>query len=258
MELIGQDSVLNTLIKRIEENSLPQSILLSGPAGSGKHSLVNILKDKMQLEVVDITDSIDYDFILSLYLSTRKYIYQIDTDSLSVKNQNEILKFLEEPPSNCYIFLVCNNLSNVIDTVVNRCTVVRLNEYTEDKLQCFIKNDKKELLKYCNTPGQILKYIDQDIVSLESFANKIFDKIVIANHSNLFNIVNKFSWKDGEEGIDFSFFLNILKQISYTVNYDTFMLTDLLCKDCIIPNINKKYLFEKYLFDLKELHEKSF
>ena len=56
---------------------------------------------------------------------------------ISVKSQNTILKFLEEPTSNCIIILLVENLSSLLDTVINRCQVFELEKYDKSTLSLF-------------------------------------------------------------------------------------------------------------------------
>jgi len=65
-------------------------------------------------------------------------------ETLSVSAINSLLKVLEDTPANVVFFLTCNNLDKLIDTVVSRCQLVKLNNlenyhYDEGNVNFFNK-----------------------------------------------------------------------------------------------------------------------
>jgi DNA polymerase III delta prime subunit len=65
-----------------------------------------------------------------LYLSTtagkKKAITLFHAETLTVEAQNALLKTLEEPPGHALIFLLAADKSNLLPTVLSRCTVIEL------------------------------------------------------------------------------------------------------------------------------------
>ena len=106
MELIGQDRILNIIKNKINEGVLSKSILLVGEVDCGKHTLSKIIAELLNKECIDITNNISYDFITSLYLEVFSRLYVINLDELSLIKQNELLKLLEEPPTNAYFCIL--------------------------------------------------------------------------------------------------------------------------------------------------------
>ncbi len=49
-----------------------------------------------------------------------------------------MLKILEEPPSHCYIILLCTRLENLLPTIRSRCQVVRFGRVEKDILVSFL------------------------------------------------------------------------------------------------------------------------
>lgn len=62
-----------------------------------------------------------------------------DVDTMNVYSANAMLKTLEEPPANTYIFLTTNNPSAVLPTIASRCQTVRFGHVPAQQI-------KKELM----------------------------------------------------------------------------------------------------------------
>ena len=58
--------------------------------------------------------------------SKRIYIIK-ECDKMNLQTANSILKFLEEPADNIIAILMTNNISKLLETIVSRCQLIRLN-----------------------------------------------------------------------------------------------------------------------------------
>jgi len=68
------------------------------------------------------------------YFNPKKRIYVFyEFERSSLESQNAFLKLLEEPPSNVYFILVCQNLYRLLPTVVSRAKVIDLKNKAEEK-----------------------------------------------------------------------------------------------------------------------------
>lgn len=63
---------------------------------------------------------------LSPFVSNNKVIIIDSIDEMNFAAQNAILKALEEPKQNTYVFLVCHNMNDVLDTIKSRCHAVNV------------------------------------------------------------------------------------------------------------------------------------
>lgn len=202
-----------------------------------------------------------------MYLRTEPAVFMIDGNDLSEKNNNTILKLLEEPPKNAFIFILINNEAGVLPTILNRCFIWKIKPYKSIDLIEFITdkfNDetKNLILTIAKTPGQIINLCELNPNKLVDYANYILDKITIASFSNVLNISDKVYF-DEFEADKFScimlcnLLLYIIKQRlmqNYDSKYvDAHNLTSKLVTNLYINNYNKKHLFENYLFTLKRL-----
>lgn len=254
--MIGQSSLMNTVNSLVDSNSFPRTVLLEGEWGCGKHTLASYIAEKLHVELYDITDSLDLDTLQQIALSATARLYLIDATMISVKEQNTILKFLEEPLKNSFIVLLVENKTRLLNTVVNRCMCWSFEQYTEEELKTFTEGD---LPRYANTPGRVKKFSELPISEMCGFAEKVLMQVHISNYSNILTIPNRINFKEDANLFDFDIFSYILinsasKLYSESkIPYAAYDVTSRFFNDCYIPHINKRHLFENYLFRLKQV-----
>lgn len=256
MNILYQDKLLSH-INRFTINTLPHTILLKGHQGSGKHLVCNYISDYFNLPLVDITEELNLEKITEIYLSPLPQMYLIDSDKISVKEQNIILKFLEEP-SNLIFIVLLNSNNLLLDTIKNRCYNLDLQRYTKDNLKTFLTSDITDqsllnlIIEISKTPGDVIKFSNVNFIDMYNFANKIFQYIKTANLSNCLTISNKLyfdNFIDNNYNVDL--FCKVLLHISKSISPNIYILTNELNNALFIPHINKKLLFEKYIINLK-------
>lgn len=263
--MIGQKYLVSTFNRYIDEHTLPRTVLFEGDFGCGKHTLVNEIARKIKYDLDDMTDNITLEKMEEIQLSPYPKVYLINCDDITVKEQNMILKFLEEPLKNSYIFLITTSKQKLLQTVVNRCQCFTFDCYSNEELSNFVTNETSEyVVKYGTTPGWIKLLSDSKIEDIVTLCDKIFLKINIANYSNVLTIPEKICLtKDDADKIDFRIFtyllINICKDmyIENKISFNTYRLTSRFYNNTLIPNINKKHLLENYLVDLKSSVEEG-
>ena len=259
--MVNQDRLINK-VHSLTLDTFPRSLIISGEEGSGRHSLLEIISNHLQLQSVDITEEISYDYITGIYLKPEPCIYYIEASKLSIKDQNALLKLVEEPLKNSFIIFLVESISSLLPTILNRCQKWSMNLYSVDDLRSFCSDEV--VLQYCSTPGQI-KYIlesalDGKLRDMEELADKIIDRVIVSSFSNVLTICDKIDFK-GTDKFPFGLFVKVLKKrvtkkISLSSDPMYFKLydrTSKLCNDAKIFNINKQQLFENYLDDLKTM-----
>lgn len=257
MKIKFQDKLLQ-IIDKYTLDSFPRSIILEGKKGSGKHLIVNYICEHLHLTYMDITKNLDFESITSYYLNNEPIIYVIDSSQISEKNQNSILKFLEEPLKNAYIIILTVNKYNLLPTILNRCQIYCLANYTKENLSHFIANtsDNNFILNIAETPGELNSLSNINISNEIEFCLKMISKIDKATFPNALTLSKHIAFNNEQNLIDLSLFVRILKfvildEIKKGNDYfKTYELTQKLYKDLDIPNIDKKYLFENYLSNL--------
>lgn len=256
--IIGQEK-LCAKIDSCTMDNFPRTLLLLGEYGSGKHLLVDYISKRFNLEVEDISDNLTLEKIDNITQQVSPKIYAINSSKLTMKNENVILKFLEEPLKNAYIVILCEHKSNIIPTVWNRCQVWRLSVYERDFLSTFATSYDEQLMKVATTPGKVIEYQHYPLKEMFDLAHKIFNNIKKANFANVLTISRFLSFKNEKDKYDFNLFLDILLIVSKELflnnilSSDAYHLTNKLNNNKYIFNIDKKALFEHYLVELKLL-----
>ena len=258
----GQEKIC-TFIDNCTLSTLPKTLLLVGEEGSGKHTLCKYVGEKFNLIVIDISDKLTQEIIEEITFRVEPTLYLIDGNNLSIKDQNVILKFLEEPLQHSFIVIYTENTTSLIETVMNRCHKMTLEPYSKDFLKTFTDNDL--ILQLANTPGQVKTYQYEDINSMIELANKILDKIHLANIPNTLTLTDKLAFKNEKGKIPYKLFIKVLNNFickRYVENNDTklveaYTLTNDLMKSMNIPNVDCKYLFDCYLVKLRQIMKGS-
>jgi replication-associated recombination protein RarA len=267
--MIGQDK-LTKQINTYTLDTFPHSVILLGPKGCGKHTLVNEIAGNLHLNVVYITESISINDIDQFMIKPEPYIYVFDANVLSIKQQNVILKFVEEPLKNAYIIILCETKRQLIDTVLNRCIIWTFETYSKETLRTctFVNKVSDIVLELSNTPGDIIELslyeaeIPDTINKMIQLSNKLLTSSKRATVANILTVADKCYYKESDkDNVKFNFNI-FLKVLMYVIQknlvdngskelYNVYNRTNQLYNDCFIPNINKQYLFESYLLDMK-------
>lgn len=260
--MIGQNKLFDR-VNRYNINTFPRANLIIGEKGCGKHSFVVYLCDRLEVNYVDISSNVSNEFLLDLYKDTQLAVYVIDINELASKSryinkENALLKFIEEPPTNSFIFILAEYETQVIDTIKNRCVIWKFSPYTIDELKIFkVFNDIK-IYTALNTPGKLLDSKPEEFyLELFDLCNTIIHKIKQANVSNTLSLDRHL------EKYDINLFLRVLKIILYNeccVNYsqELFIAYDLVnryIEKSHTLNISKKQLFDNFLLDLKTIND---
>ena len=221
--IVGLKNILNEINSL---NSLPNSFCLVGSEGSGKHTLTRYINNKFfNVDYLEITDTLNEETIDSIYRYPQKRLYIININEITEKEQNKLLKFLEEPFANIYICLLVNNELSLLSTIRNRVSIFKLDYYTFDELATITKNNSIDIdVSYYGkcifTPGDVLrvKTNNIDLKTIDELTDKIVDKLSIASFPNTLSIIDKLNFKDEYDKLDVDFVLSILYH-KYTWKY---------------------------------------
>ena len=254
--LVGQERICNK-INSCTLDTLPRTILLLGEYGSGRHSIVNYISNRFSLEIEDISDILTLETIDNITHRVEPKIYLIDSLKLTIKNENVILKFLEEPLKNSFIVIIGENRSSIIPTVLNRCQIWEMSIYDSNFLKTFVDNPSEQLIRVANTPGKMLEYQHYPLQEMFDLAHKIFSNIKSANFANVLTIGRFIAFKNEKDKFDFNLFTDILVLVcrdlfmNGNLSFDIYVLTNKLNNNKYVFNVDKKALFEHYLIELK-------
>lgn len=164
--LLGNDQLKQNLTNALHSGHISHFYLISGPAGSGRHTLAKLLAAAILCQgqpkpcmncsacrkvmanthpdFITINDpthkTIPVDLIRDmrddLFIRPNESmwkIYMIDQEMLP-PSQNALLKVLEEPPKYGVFILIADNPESLLPTVRSRCTPLQLQPLSEDAL----------------------------------------------------------------------------------------------------------------------------
>lgn len=205
--MVGQLNIVNK-INNYSLSDLPHSLLILGENGSGKHTLALYISNKFGLDLIDITEKIFEEDLNNYYINSNPVFLLINLNNSSEKEQNKLLKLVEEPPHNCYLILLCNSRDLVLQTLAHRCTELVLEPYSKEELKQF--TDKEIDVTIFKTPGQIINFNFNTLNSTLELVDKVINKLSSASFANTLDITNKFNYKEEYDKIDLNIFMNIL------------------------------------------------
>ena len=90
------------------------SLTEDGKESTSKKNEINVSQARRVINEIRMTPSI----------SKYKLLIIDSIDKLNVNAQNVLLKTLEEPPKNTFIFLICNNIDKTIKTIISRSNII--------------------------------------------------------------------------------------------------------------------------------------
>ncbi|MFK5878897.1 MAG: DNA polymerase III subunit gamma/tau [Flavobacteriaceae bacterium] len=206
-EVVGQQSITNTLENAIKNDHLAQALLFTGPRGVGKTTCARILAKQInqdgKTEVnpdedfafnifeLDAASNNSVDDIRSLTDQVRippqvgKYkVYIIDeVHMLSASAFNAFLKTLEEPPAHAIFILATTEKHKIIPTILSRCQIFDFKRITVLDAKNYLKViAQKENIK---ADDDALHIIAQKADGAMRDALSIFDRVVSFSGSNL-------------------------------------------------------------------------
>lgn len=250
VELIGQNELLDE-INLLTIDNLPQSILFIGLVGCGKTTLINNLSEKFNLEIIELP-KINTEVLNNIYNEVNQKIYMIDADSLSLSDQSELLKIIEEPPLGQYFMIKATSEHILLDTLLSRCHVYRFRRYEESVLESFIIGDSLSML-ISKTPGDVLKFNGIDVKSIYELCRTMLlegidlyksidvTKTILESDFNLFLRLMLHSCFSRSGLINSEKLFNIIK---LSADYIPLSLNN---------NLNKESLISKYLTEFIEV-----
>jgi DNA polymerase-3 subunit delta' len=278
-KIIGYEKIEQNLWQNFLNNKLHHCNLITGIKGNGKaefiknfaykiiyhnqnitqtnhHPDILIIEAKSKTEksiariLVDDVRNIKDFTNLSSSISKNKIIIINAIDDMNKNAFNALLKTIEEPKENIFIFLINHNIENIPDTIKSRSNVVRIPNFNFDNWSLIIKDN-------------LVDITNKDLKKLHLISsNSISDSILLHNNNwldiyiELLTLVTigteiemiKFCEKLSNDKINFNIFIKIVDflflrfiNLSYIRNMDIIISEENLIKNNFI-NMEKIFL----------------
>ncbi len=152
MGLIGNEQLKSYLQKALEENRLPQVLLFSGLAGIGKKLFAKDLAAKLlgseksidlhllapDYSIEMVREMIEKDRAAPFESSGKVFILE-DAGKMSIASANALLKTLEEPAVDSTFILLTSQVSEMLPTVLSRCTLLAFQPLKKGEVEQFLQ-----------------------------------------------------------------------------------------------------------------------
>lgn len=170
-----------------------------------------------------------------------KKVYIINkAEKLNPASSNSLLKFLEEPEEGIVAILICENIYQLLSTIVSRCQVLSLknklkldNLSTKERIAHYLSNNKEDIENFISNEESNIK-IEKVIEFIKYYED---------NHSNTLIYINKL-WNE------------MFKEKTDIYNAFTMML--LFYKDILNLKLDKTIqVFTDYVNEVNNIEEKN-
>ena len=197
-DVVGQQSITNTLQNAIENDHLAQALLFTGPRGVGKTTCARILAKQINQ---DGTQKVDEDFAFNIFEldaasnnsvdDIRNLIDQVrippqvgnykvyiidEVHMLSPNAFNAFLKTLEEPPKHAIFILATTEKHKIIPTILSRCQIFDFKRITVNDIKGHLAQIAEE--QGVKAEDDALHVIAQKADGALRDALSIFDRVV--------------------------------------------------------------------------------
>lgn len=134
------NSVVDRTVKLIESGGHSDLLVLDinttdedGKENTSKKGEINVNQARKIINNIKLTPSI----------SKNKVLIIDSIDNLNINAQNALLKTLEEPPQNTFLFLICHNLNKVLTTIKSRSNIINCQQLSiEDWGSALFSNEE--------------------------------------------------------------------------------------------------------------------
>ena len=266
---IGKRTFLNKLVKNIlniefKDNNVDHHLNLFK---NNTHPNIKIIEKEIDSKTGKIKTNITIDQIrrlktflnsTSIIQNSSKIVIIDSADYLNISSANSMLKILEEPKENTYIFLISNQISLLLPTIRSRCLKIKFNTHNLTNFTNIIKNNIDEIsneeinfyfeLTY-GSPGTTILYYNNDFLDIFQLSIKcLLSNDLDDDKINLSNILSKLT------NDEFNNYLSMLKFIlivanKLKVNRDDKSLVNMpnyLELESLSTNLSKKNLIDRF------------
>ncbi len=230
---IGKRTFLNQLVRNIlniefKDNNVDHHLNLFK---NNTHPNIKIIEKEIDSKTGKIKSNITIDQIrrlktflnsTSIIQNSSKIVIVDSADYLNINSANSMLKILEEPKENTYIFLISNQISLLLPTIRSRCLKIKFKTHHLTNFTNIIKDhidaiSNEEINFYFEltygSPGTTILYYNNDFLDIFQLSIKcLLSNSLDDDKINLSNILSKLT------NDEFNNYLSMLKFILIVAN----------------------------------------
>ena len=220
--IVGQPKLM-ALLNSYTLQTLPKTLLFIGPAGCGKHTITNYIVNRFKFDFVELDSGVSSEEINEFLYKTINTLYLIDLDKFTEKQQNQFLKFIEEPSKTVYIVLIASSEVGVLNTILNRCVKHTFEPYSKAEIEQITNTRVNDLaFEIFKTPGKLLNLTNDSFNAIMDLANKVVHETCSTAYANVLALATKINYKDIYNKVDFNLFFDA---VAYTA-FESFKATN--------------------------------
>lgn len=181
--LYGNAEIKRYIESAYERGSLSHAYIFEGVRGSGRHTLAreiikllapdfsrkiddNLTPDVIYIHCEENKKTIGVDIIRDvkeqaiLTPNEMDFVAFIieDAELMTPAAQNALLKLLEEPPCDTYIFMLCESVNGLLTTIISRAPILRLETFDDEQLARYLKENNKKACDLIKKDPEAFEY----------------------------------------------------------------------------------------------------
>lgn len=266
--LIGNQSAKAVLERLLEKNTLPSVLLFHGVDGVGKGLFAKAIAEKLmgrekkdhpdihifypegkthQHPIANIRQLINEVGMPPFEAPCKVFIIH-DAEKMLPSSSNALLKTLEEPPSNTYIFLISSDPDKLLSTIVSRCCKISFFPVSENEIATFL-NEPDGSRKAYLSQGSVAKALKTQSYQVETLFQ-------CTNYAELIQSLSKLdqSFEDDEEA-NLTTADAVFEEILYWIREHKPLELERAfhliqeCRTAVFHNIKLKYALERFFLN---------
>lgn len=213
--LVGQTRVKDTLVRAVEDENLPQTLVFAGPKGVGKSTCAKLLAKHLHKNSDGKADTFVFSEILAeareqkekspFMVATRRMINFLARSPLASKMkvaildwddkitdnaQNALLKTLEEPREDTMLIVTVSDETILLPTILSRARVIKFGPLSEADIKAVVPDVSDEILQMAQGSLGWAKAMQSD----ETLWQDVKEMIGFWAKVRVKDTVEKFAW----------------------------------------------------------------
>ena len=202
---------------------LPRFIVVLGPKGSGRRTMLREEFSRRGAEMAQIDGKVD-SLREAIALANQRAMptaFAVDASDFSANSAGTLLKVAEETPAGTWFALIAESRSLVYPTLLSRALVLEMAPYSREEFEQYsgtlseygvTAEEASALSSYCQTFGDLFSLVSlkDHGASLLAFADLVLNNIASAPLHNALMIPSHLALRDKSEGHRPDLFLNVV------------------------------------------------